>query len=223
MYKYNEQPTGFRIPAKFGLDDATEADVREQVWEYLLLGAEDPDYVFDLLQETTDLDDQQIDELAAFMVDARMTQQAEWSEEETSTNLDRAFADLEANNVLGLQDFTCCGTCAATEMPGEFDDSRNWIGGVYFHRQDTERLVTSDSVYLGFGARVPAWTTKEDWDALDDDAKEAAYQEWSMRMMKQVVIPVLLHHGIDVDWNEQFDTRPMLKNAHFYRKLKADY
>lgn len=222
MYKYNEQPAGFRIPAEFGLDDETEAAVRDEVWEYLLIGNAETMYVHDLLEELTDLDADQIEELADYLIGARLAQQAAWTEAETTTNLDRAFADLALNNVLGLQDFACCGNCAATEMPAEFDDSRDWLGGVYFHRQDTERLVVSDAVYLGFGARIPAWTTKEDWDALDDAGKDAAFEGWSVQMMQQVVVPVLLHHGIDVDWTEEFSTRPMLKNAHFYRTLTVD-
>lgn len=219
MYKYNEQPEGLRLPAKFGLEGAAEAEVRTQVWNYLLLGDADMQWLEELLADITDLDDDQIWDLSWYLVQKRQSQQARWAEADTTTNLDRAFAELEELNVLGLQDFACCGTCAADEMPAEFDDSRNWIGGVYFHRQDTEWLIESDQVYLGYGARVPAWTSKQDWDALDNEDKQAAFEGWSVDMMKQVVIPVLLRNGIDVDWDESFTSRPRLTNAHFYRRL----
>ncbi len=221
MYLYNEQPEGLRIPDVFGLDAQTEQDVRNSVWAHLLLGDADLDTLDERVAELTDLPADSIRDLVEFMIDARVQQQARWNQSETATNLDRAFAELADLNVLALQDFTCCGNCAAEEIPAEFDGSRNWIGGVYFHRQDTEVLIHSDRVCLGFGARIPAWISKQDWDRLDDPGKEAAFADWSVLMMTQVVIPVLLRNGIDVDWDERFDSRPVLSNAHFYRTLTA--
>ncbi|OKL52245.1 hypothetical protein BSZ39_12615, partial [Bowdeniella nasicola] len=59
----------------------------------------------------------------------------------TRSNIEEAFDDLESKGVLARACFSCCGTCASSEIWGEFDESRPWQGYVYFHWQDAEALV----------------------------------------------------------------------------------
>lgn len=81
------------------------------------------------------------------------------------TNADKLnalFKELRRRDLVARQNFMCCGGCAAAAI-GEDVRKRGKRGGVYYHRQDAERLRPSDrercygrrgaqSVFLGYGS-----------------------------------------------------------------------
>jgi hypothetical protein len=79
-----------------------------------------------------------------------------WDEITDCDRLDAAFDALEAEGVIARQNFTCCGTCGASEIWDEVEEARNdgmiAQGYAFFHMQDTEAAVEGHGLYLSYGA-----------------------------------------------------------------------
>lgn len=74
--------------------------------------------------------------------------------------LNALFRALRRSNLVARQNHLCCGGCAAASI-GEMARARGLRGGVYYHRQDGERLrpgrtswtrKPAEEVLLGFGS-----------------------------------------------------------------------
>lgn len=79
-----------------------------------------------------------------------------WDENTDCDRLDAAFAALEEDGIVARQNFTCCGTCGATEIWDEIeaarDEGESVQGYAFFHMQDTESAVEGHGLYLNYGA-----------------------------------------------------------------------
>src|SRR5262245_18046584 len=117
--------------------------------------------------------------------------QAEWPERTDCDRLDEAFAELERRGIVCRQNFSCCGTCGASEIWGEMEaaakSGRPICGYAYFHMQDAESAVECDGLYLSYGAT-----------AEGEDAALAVARE---------IIEVLNPHGLATDWEGSWRTR----------------
>lgn len=133
---------------------------------------------------------------------ARLAQQAQWTAEQTTTNLDRAFEELEEAGVVARQDFACCMNCGSSEIFDERDDSRDWHGYVFFHQQDTDRLIEGGQLYLAYGR----FSSQIDLHELVD---------------KQI-LPVLTSHDLSPEWDGDLDTRILLSNAQWYCPIEPE-
>lgn len=124
-----------------------------------------------------------------------------------SSNIDRAFADLNAHQVVARGNFSCCGTCADSEIYAEAPEDGNWLGYVYFHAQDAENIEDTGSTYLGYGVNLPRHLTKAEWDAMESEARDAYYAEKVRQFVSDSVRPVLEQHGMSVTWDGDMDWR----------------
>ncbi|WP_051209550.1 DUF6891 domain-containing protein [Propionicicella superfundia] len=222
MWKYYEQPDGLRLPSSYGLTPSEEEALRTRGWQLLLRGEDDGYLLGEYATERigTPLTDDEVDQLAAFLRDARRAQQAQWAPGEPGpTPLSRAFAVLEQHNVLARENFACCLDCASGEIVGEFDDSRTWLGAVYYHGGDTADIIENGHTHLAYGVRLPAFFTAQDWNALSGAEQQEAYEKLTVSLVKQVVIPILLEHGIDVDWTESIEDRLRLSNVTYLARV----
>lgn len=220
LWPYNEMPAGFVLTG-YGLDPADEQALTEKIWSWLVAGNADADEFVDAEQEGWDLTGDQL--YAAFEAarEVRIEQQAQWTSEQTGTNLDRAFAELNEAGILARQNFTCCGTCGTAEIGGEMDGSRHWRGYVFFHQQDTETLVDSGYAYLNYGLFPPADFDQEAYSQLSEADKEAAYLADLEAVIADDAVPRLEKHGLDVEWDGNIRTRILLRNAQWYVPLDA--
>ena len=107
----NAQPDGLILPADITSDPEIAEMLRDAAWQQLIKGNDDVDEYVDWVTDEGEVTDEQAEAAFDFVREARVAQQAGWPDE--PTNLDRAFAGLEAIGILARQDFTCCGTCAA--------------------------------------------------------------------------------------------------------------
>lgn len=222
MWTYNQQPPGLRLDPSLGLEPGHEANLQAYGWNLIIRGETEPALLGVYAEDELGLDltDDEVDDIFAQLLSARRSQQASWvSSEPEPSRLSLAFAALERHNVLARENFSCCLDCASDEILGEFDDSRNWVGAVYYHQQDTENIVESGFTHLAYGVRLPAFFTSREWNDLTGEQQRESYEILTMSMMKQVVIPILLEHGIDVDWGEDIEERPRLSNVTFYAKV----
>ncbi|MBU2664751.1 hypothetical protein KOI35_14705 [Actinoplanes bogorensis] len=215
---YNNRPAGVRfVPERVAEPARTE--IEDQIWSWIVRGATDTDDFVDCFDGVFAVDNAEL--VAAFdaAVAARRTQQQAWGA--VTSNLTRAFDELNAAGVLARENFTCCGTCAATEIHDERDDSRHWHGYLWYHQQDAEALAESaaGSVYLGYGAYPPADFDRDAYAALTEDEQQAHYRAGVERLLDDVVFPVLRRHGMEVNWNRKQETRVQVTGARWYAPL----
>lgn len=122
------------------------------------------------------------------------------------SNIDAAFAELNSKGVVARGAFTCCGTCANTEIWDEAPDGE-WLGYIYFHQQDAESIPERGQTYLGYGANMPHYISEPEWDALSEDARDVFYLAVVKDLAEATIIPVLRAHGLSVTWNGDLATR----------------
>ncbi|QKT11804.1 DUF6891 domain-containing protein [Rhodococcus sp. W8901] len=201
------------------LDEDGRAEVTRQIWDQLISGRGDADDFIDFYGDDYDLTEEQLGAAFAALRTARLRQQTEIGAYTSRTIA--AFEELNANGVVARADFSCCGSCASGEIWGERDDSRHWTGYVYFHQQDTDRLVEAGETYIGYGAFPPENFDEAAYDALSEDAKEDLYAAEVTRLLGDVVFPVLRRHGIEPEWNRDLGTRVLLTNADWYAPIEA--
>lgn len=221
MWKYNQQPEGLRLIPSHGLTDAQELALRDYGWGLILRGEDDPLLLEQYAEHDLGLNlpEGNVEDMFEWLLDVRRAQQADWGDQPGQTTLSRAFAVLEQHNIIARENYLCCLDCASTEIVSEFDDSRTWIGAVYYHQQDTGDILEAGFTHLAYGIRLPAFFTSHEWSAMSGEQQAASYEELTIAMMKQVVIPILLEHGIDVDWSEQLEQRVRLSNVQFYARV----
>ncbi len=219
-WSYNERPAGARfLPER---DDTATAAIEDEIWAWVVRGDDDPDEFVDYLddeEERHGLTDEELATAYRKALEVRWDQQRDWGH--VRSNLTLAFDELNRLGVLARENFACCGTCASAEIHDERDDSRHWLGYLWYHQQDTESLISSPdgSVYLGYGVYPPEDFDEDAYEALDENDKQAAYQADLERMLDDVVFPVLRGHGMSVTWNRKQATRILVTGAHWYAPL----
>ncbi len=214
----NVIPSYATLPA-LPLDEDDRTELIRQIWDQLITGRGDVDDFVDSYSEDYELTDEQLGAAFAALRAARLRQQTEIGAYTSRTIA--AFEELNANGVVARADFSCCGTCASGEIWDERDDSRHWKGYVYFHQQDTGRLVEDGSTYIGYGAFPPEAFDEAAYDALSEEAKEDLYTADVTSLLDDVVFPVLRRHGIAPEWNRDLGTRVLLENADWYAPIEA--
>nr|WP_298132990.1 hypothetical protein [uncultured Pseudoxanthomonas sp.] len=217
----NAMPPDFRLPASLRLETGVEAELRTRAWEWVVRGDDDTASFVECVED--DFTAWGIDEAAAeaafaAVVAARRAQQAQWPAD-AKTSLTRAFEALAARGIVAREHFSCCGTCASGEIFDERDDTRTWRGYIYYHQQDTDRLIEDRSTYIGYGAFLDAWTTEAEWQALPEAQREQRYAQIVTSLMREDVIPVLEAHGAAVVWDGNLGTRIHLANVDYLVRL----
>jgi len=209
----------YAVLPELPLDEDDRAELGRDIWGQLITGRDDVDDFIDFYGEDYELTEEQLEAAFDALRAARLRQQAEIGAFRSRTLA--AFEELGAHGIVARADFSCCGSCASGEIWGERDDSRHWAGYVYFHEQDTARLVEDGKTHVGYGAFPPESFDEAAYDALGDDAKEALYAADVTRLLDDVVFPVLRRHGIDPQWNRDLGTRVLLENADWYAPIEA--
>ena len=209
---------GFTVPESWKLDAEQREELLRDAWALVLQGEDDPQaYVerLDYLIDDVGIDDDEAESYFEDVIERRRAQQRALGGP-PSSRLSEAFDELASLGVVARENFTCCGTCGAAEIGDERDDSRQWRGYIFYHQQDAERIPEDHSTYIGYGVFLNAYLDEAEWNALSDDHKESRYQELTIRLMSDEVIPVLRRHGVDVEWDEDLGTRILLKNVDFF-------
>lgn len=90
------------------------------------------------------------------LIASHKREQASWPKTTDCDRLDTAFAALERAGIVCRQNFSCCGTCGASEIQDEIDqESKSGTqvrGYAFYHMQDTESAVEGHGLYLNYGA-----------------------------------------------------------------------
>jgi hypothetical protein len=220
-WTYNERPAGVRFLTD-RIPEPGRTEIDDEIWAWVVRGEDDVDEFVDYFDEAdarhgaTDEDLRRAYEQA---VAARRDQQREWGP--LQSNLTRAFTELNGLGIVARENFSCCGNCASSDIHDERDESRHWLGYLWYHQQDTESLVGSDDgeVYLGYGAYPPEDFDQDAYDALTEAEQEARYQADVERVLDEIAFPVLRRHGMRVDWNRDLSRRIRVTGAQWYAPL----
>lgn len=212
--KINAQPEEFTL-ASFGLDAETEAQLREQAWNIVIRGEANADEFVDAATEEGLLEKDVAERVFQFVLEARRRQLGSWLTLPT-TALTRAFEELDSIGIVARQDFSCCGSCGASEIWDERPEDAQSFGYVFFDLQSTESLLESNEVHVSYGAFPDSFITEAEWSALDEKARDALYAGKVVALMNDVVFPVFRKHNIDVEWNNDLGKKILLRNVEYF-------
>lgn len=122
---------------------------------------------------------------------AHAAAQAQWPDQTDCDRVDAAFAALEAEGVIARQNFSCCGTCGASEIWDEIEAARSEgrpaHGYAFYHWQDTEGAVEGQGLYLNYGSC--------------EETPEAAVA------VGHIIVSRLLDHGLRPEWDGRIERR----------------
>ena len=215
------------VPAEWGVDQETREAIEGSIRSHLAMGVGDPEQYTEMILDSIDYlpdDDRDTEEsscpteeainaYARQVIERHRNLAQELGITREDGNLERAFAQLAEEGILGRSNFTCCGTCGNYEIVDERDSSRTWYGYVFYHQQDAEAIPQGRGVFLGYGIFWPAHCTKEQFEAMSEEEKDEIYERLSVAMMRDKVVPILERNGMQVDWNGDFSRRPYIHNV----------
>jgi hypothetical protein len=201
------------------MDEEDRDYLTDYLWSLVVRGESDPGYYLDALgEELPDVDETETRAFVDDLFALRRRQQEELGAQPTS-RLTQAFAELETIGVIAREDFTCCGTCGHAEIGGERENMPDARGFVYYHQQDTERLIEDRATYIGYGVFLDSHLSADEWEALSEAEKDTTYHRLTIGLMRDEVIPVLRRHGIDVEWDENPGARILLTDVDYFATL----
>jgi hypothetical protein len=130
-----------------------------------------------------------IDDLIEKAVSTRRGEQAGWTKLTDCDRLDAAFAELEASGIVCRQNWTCCQTCGLAEIGEEIKSGSR--GYVFFHQQDTDRVVEDGCLYLAYGAC--------------SDVREEQLE------VAEEIARIIRENGLTVEWDGSLEKRIMVR------------
>lgn len=224
MEKLNQLPQDFTFPPAINLPQKIRTEILEYLWSDLLKGISDVELLaenaYGMVEEDVELEFEDVAVIAEALLAYRRSQLAAAKEDGRlqPSRLTKAFEEIAAQNVLALQNFSCCGTCGSTEAAEEMYEHNNW-GYIYFHEQDTETLMETAETYLGYGVNWQHICTREEYDALSDQQKEQRYVAACRKLADEVLKPTFEKHGIAFNWNGDLAVRMHISQADYFAEL----
>jgi hypothetical protein len=215
MYSFNQPPDEIRLPEDLGLDIGPEASLVIAAWRFLILGFADVDDFVEEVREEFGLPDHILRRAFETVLDVRRAQQRGFGDAAT-TPLTRAFAELNDKGILALEGYSCCAECGVREIAELLDDQTPRRGYVFYHQGDAEHLLDHSHVDLTYGAVMEQILDPDEFARLLPEGKQWWFEQVSVEFFRDEVMPVLAAHGINVEWNRTFDSRPTLTNVDFY-------
>lgn len=218
----NARPDTVQLPAELAtkLDDEAP-EVLEFLWLNVINGYLDVDdlssdivHVYELEYSDSPL----ISQTLSDMITARKNQIAQLKATGFTgeTNLNAAFAELRTHGVLALANFSCCGNCGSDEAWNKMQNDPQAHAYLFFHRQDTERLLESRGTYLGFGYDSHDICSEEEYEKMDDATRETVHEQHIHTLVNDVLRPTFAKYGIDFEWNGNLNTRMYISNVDYF-------
>jgi len=150
--------------------------------------------------------DRQLEQVVDEVWQARLAEQQGWAERTDADKVAAAFAELDAAGVIARMNFTCCQTCGVAEIDDERPADRPTSGYVFFHQQDSERLVDDQALlYLAYGTLDPV-----PGQVAEQDAEVGRQIETALRTQ-----------GVPVEWNGSSQQRISVGPINWQRRLPA--
>lgn len=224
MDELNQLPQDFTFPPTIDLPQKIRTEILEILWSDLLKGIADVELLADnidgMLEDDVEVEFDDITVIAEALLAYRRSQLAAAKADGRiqPSRLTKAFEEIAAQNVLALQNFSCCGNCGSAEATEEMYEHNNW-GYIYFHEQDTETLIETEETYLGYGVNWSHICTEEEYNALSDRQKEQRYVAACRKLADEVLKPTFEKHGIVFNWNGDLSVRMHISQADYFADL----
>ncbi len=164
-------------------------------------------------EDETDIPADEATALLDSMWDQRVAEQQSWTDTGDFGRLERLFAQLESEGILGRMSFMCCNNCAFSAIDEERTPTENandpypyreWAY-VYFHDQDAERLGEPDPVlFLAYSAWTPHSQLPKDLIDAASRGDEAARREavaQSEVLLGQQIVAAATNCGLTAQWS----------------------
>lgn len=102
-----------------------------------------------------------------------------------------AFKAVRKEGLIARQNFKCCGSCAgydlATQVEKMPEAKRQKVkGAVFYHRQDTQRMMEEECLFLNFG---------------QIDSQEVGEVGLPTEEVGKIVTRVFKEAGLNVEWD----------------------
>ncbi|MCZ0973949.1 hypothetical protein O1L55_27045 [Streptomyces albulus] len=138
-----------------GLDAQTRAAAEERARTDIRTGFWTAEEVAQGLCDAFDPDEtpvtvEQARRIVAQLWQERLAEQAQWPAQTDPDRVARAFGALASQGLTALMNFTCCGSCALSEVAGERAEGDR--GFVFFHYQDTAAAADGHGLSIRYGA-----------------------------------------------------------------------
>ena len=228
-HSVNALPDILKLPESLGNQVGEEYinDARNHVWVQIVRGKND---VEELVEDFIDVYDLESSAATSTVVTEFITRAMTIRRQQIAalkkagfpgkSNLTLAFEQLQQQGVLALEDFSCCNNCGHDEATGLMnEDSDRWQAYVFFHEQDTERLIETEETCLRFYCNRKHICSDEEWQKLDRAQKEALLDKRLQELFVMVLVPTFAEYGMPVEWNGDVQSCMILKNAFFFRDL----
>lgn len=133
-------------------DDDLEAYIRDHV----AAGFETPASIAGSAAALYEQDEEMVARLTETAIARHEQEQHSWPAVTDCDRIDRAFSALDASGLLARQHFACCNRCGHVEMMDlahtERERGRAIDGYVFYHWQDTDRVVTGGPLHVRYEA-----------------------------------------------------------------------
>lgn len=144
----------------------------------------------------------ELDELLVAEFRKRKTDESGWERETTNDRIDRAFAELNANGIVAMQN-------AGYTMSEGWEDVNEVArertprprGATFYHGQDLERAIDGQGLMLAYGAYVDG----------DNDAASV--------VLAQDICDVLARHGVKTTWDGTVTSRIAIPKFTWQKRL----
>lgn len=169
----------------------SEEDIVESALEYFVEELEEKPELKELISPLT-----------SELISKHLECQKTWQTPTDCDRLDSAFEELELNGIVCRQNFTCCQTCGHAEIWEEIEQAKQEglavSGYVFFHQQDTERVLEEERLFLAYGSV--------------DNTDEATLN------VAKTVFALLSERGFKLDWNGSLDKRLCVESLHWQKR-----
>lgn len=126
-----------------------------------------------------------------------LEEEKDWPEVTDCDKLTSALMELDEEGIVAREHFTCCGSCGASEIHDEADE--NHFGYVFYHVQDTESAQETGNLYLAYG--------------------HVGLAKKSTVEIAEIIVDKLKNFGLDVEWNGNINTRILVKNLKWQKRI----
>lgn len=219
MESRNALPDTYLFPDKVRVPVKLRPRLVQAVWEELVFGRFDQRELTDIAQQSIN-DVHQLSEADAHIVikslltcrRAQINKFKETGDFADMRRLNQAFFELTEAGVLSLADYLCCTQCASDSAYEEMYRG-NYKAVLYFHHQDTERLLQQNATLLGFDYNHQHYYTDDDYSAMSTEQKQAAFSSHMMEIVQETIKPIFAKYNIGFEWNGDTRDKMLIKNV----------
>lgn len=131
-------------------DEESLCEIREDAWVLLRTGFLGRAEFVQVVAETHELDAATAELVAGQLWEEQLAEQRSWPEVTDADRVAAAFEALARDGMVARMHFTCCTSCAFSEIGEEATgDTR---GFVFFHQQDSEDAAAGGGLLLRYGS-----------------------------------------------------------------------